>query len=142
FIETIAFLAVSKFVKSKRATSVHDAIAMFVQHHIEPHATWHDSQAYRTHKSVDAQPSCLYSPQVDLIFKDHLYLLKEVFASFAGTIDTTPPTTNEKAKRLSFAEFTSLCDEVHLTDESLPARDLKIALMRSKETEVRLFFRG
>ncbi|RHY76015.1 hypothetical protein DYB38_000507 [Aphanomyces astaci] len=138
FIETIAFLAVSKFVKSKRATSVHDAIAMFVQHHIEPHATWHDSQAYRTHKSVDAQPSCLYSPQVDLIFKDHLYLLKEVFASFAGTIDTTPPTTNEKAKRLSFAEFTSLCDEVHLTDESLPARDLKIALMRSKETEVLL----
>ncbi|RLO12689.1 hypothetical protein DYB28_005535 [Aphanomyces astaci] len=138
FIETIAFLAVSKFVKSKRATSVHDAIAMFVQHHIEPHATWHDSQAYRTHKSVDAQPSCLYSPQVDLIFKDHLYLLKEVFASFAGTIDTTPPATNEKAKRLSFAEFTSLCDEVHLTDESLPARDLKIALMRSKETEVLL----
>ncbi|RHY32502.1 hypothetical protein DYB32_002510 [Aphanomyces invadans] len=134
FIEAIAFLAVSKFFKSKRASSVSEAISMLLQHHIKPRASWHDSQEYRTHKSY-AQPTCLFSPQVDMIFKDHLYLLKELFASFAGTIDTTPAAC-EKSKRLSFAEFMYLCEQGNLVDESLPARDLKLALMRSKETEV------
>ncbi|ETW02024.1 hypothetical protein H310_06541 [Aphanomyces invadans] len=134
FIEAIAFLAVSKFFKSKRASSVSEAISMLLQHHIKPRASWHDSQEYRTHKSY-AQPTCLFSPQVDMIFKDHLYLLKELFASFAGTIDTTPAAC-EKSKRLSFAEFMYLCEQGNLVDESLPARDLKLALMRSKETEI------
>ncbi|KAH9144982.1 hypothetical protein AeRB84_011096 [Aphanomyces euteiches] len=136
FIETIAYLALSKFLKSKRVATASEAICTMLNDHIATNGAWHDSQAYRTglHHS-NTQRVCLYSIRVDAIFKEHLFLLKDVFSKFAGSLESVP-TQLAKAKRMSFSEFMLLCDQVHMVDESLPAREVKIALVRAKETEL------
>ncbi|OQS07790.1 hypothetical protein THRCLA_00212, partial [Thraustotheca clavata] len=123
FIETIAFLSISKFVKSKRVTSTVEALKLMMNNHIIPKASYHDSQAYRM------KP--LYTPVIDLIFKDHLQLLKEVFSMFAGSIEKGDP----RFKRLTFAEFMSMCEHSGLIDEGLATREVKLAIVRAKETE-------
>ncbi|KAG9415506.1 Centrosomal protein of 78 kDa [Aphanomyces cochlioides] len=136
FIETIAYLALSKFLKSKRVATASEAIITMLSDHIATNGAWHDSQAYRTglHHS-NTQRVCLYSIRVDAIFKEHLSLLKDVFSKFAGSLESVPSQL-AKAKRMSFSEFMLLCDQVHMVDESLPAREVKIALVRAKETEL------
>ncbi|KDO29137.1 hypothetical protein SPRG_05380 [Saprolegnia parasitica CBS 223.65] len=123
FLEALVALASSKFLKSKRAPTVAAAVQLLIEQHVT-RATWHDSQTYRG--------AALHTPALDAILKDHLHVLKELFTLFAGSIDVG----DGRGKRLSYAEFVSLCEQAQIIDEGLATRDVKLALMRAKETEV------
>ncbi|OQR93287.1 hypothetical protein ACHHYP_02735 [Achlya hypogyna] len=127
FLEAVVTLAISKYLKSKRASTVVEAVTLLLNQHISPHATWHDAQAYRG--------PTLHTPGLDAVFKDHLSVLKELFAMFAGSIDLTKG-AETRGKRLSATEFMAICEQGLLVDEGLATRDVKLALVRAKETEV------
>ncbi|EQC29076.1 hypothetical protein SDRG_13235 [Saprolegnia diclina VS20] len=123
FLEALVALASSKFLKSKRAPTIVAAVQLMIDQHVT-RATWHDTQTYRG--------AALHTPALDVVFKDHLYVLKELFGLFAGSIDIG----DGRGKRLSYAEFLSLCEQAQIIDEGLATRDVKLALVRAKETEV------
>jgi hypothetical protein len=173
FMEAIVNVALAKYLKSNAVGTVPEAVQLLLSETIEPRAKWHDSQAYRTRimlmttagennmrMSNAMQPhvhgkdrikehlmsttSCqLYIPSMNVIFQEHLSLLKEIFRMFAGSIDSTapPPSSNAsfdfKQRRMSLPEFMFLCEQVMIIDEALPAREVHVAFVQAKETEAR-----
>jgi len=110
---------------------VADAITQMLIGHIIPHAIWHDSQNYRY--GDGSAHAILYCPEIDGVLKDHMYLLKELFNQFAGSLETQQKID---AKRMSLAEFVYLCEQANIIDEALASREVKLALLRSKETDI------
>ena len=113
-------LAITKFAGSKRAP--HLALLDFIEHHIKAIATPHDSQYYR---NGSANGSRLYTKQLDIVFKRHLDLLKEVFDLYGG-----------RKKGITFGECTKLADDIGILDAVLTNRDLKLVYLYSRGTMV------
>lgn len=128
FIEVIASLGIAKFYSSKKAANPSEAIQKLLDEHIIPNATWHDSQAYR-----NGPTGRLYTVDVDLVLKENLLYLEDLFNTFAGSQKLS---ILGAEKKMTLGELQSLVEQAGLIDNVLTAREVKIAILYSNQTEV------
>ena len=128
FLEVVVALSVSKFSRNGEMTP-HQGVLKMLSEYILPNATWHDAQGYRNGQDNGR----LYTYGNDVVLKAHLIVLQEVFDMYSGSQQKN--VVGQK-KRMAIAEFNSMVDDIGFTDETLASREVRIAVLYSKQTHV------
>jgi len=124
FVDAIVSLATTKFLKTKKCSTNHEALKMLLDKHIIPKSDMVVQREFRTKR--------MYVESVDVVLRRNLGVLEALYKKYSGK--TNLP--NEKVKTVSSGEWQELCDDANLVDDGFIDRHIRVIYVRSIETAI------